>query len=382
MRRAGIGMMTAAILAAVPATSAALPTMIRLGYPECASCHVSPQGGGLLTVYGRGIDEAQSMRAGEYRPSESKLLRLLSIRGRMTQDVRAIVQEQRSWTAGQGSIDLFRPRVMYRNSTQIGAGVRLSATITGETTHAPRPSLAYDPAAPGANVFVNAALVNYRPNAHVEVAFGRDQLPTGVNVPDLALFVKSRNRLGYYDTPMQLKLFWTGERFQVTPFAYASDANTGVDGREAGGGAVAEFDLLGQGRTVAGGTFQEGTGRDGDRRIMGAYARVGFGKWGLLAEHDVTMRLHNRAAPDSFAQEASYAQLFVAVREWLVASAVGERLRVDQPFAERVVAGKLELAARLTSAVSVNVSTRIQRNGVNRRTATSLAVQATVKSVN
>jgi hypothetical protein len=34
----------------------ALPTMIRLGYRECAACHVSPQGGGPLNVYGRAVD--------------------------------------------------------------------------------------------------------------------------------------------------------------------------------------------------------------------------------------------------------------------------------------------------------------------------------------
>jgi hypothetical protein len=45
--------------------------MVRLGYPTCASCHVSPQGGGPLNVYGRGIDEAQSLRAGEYRPGDA-----------------------------------------------------------------------------------------------------------------------------------------------------------------------------------------------------------------------------------------------------------------------------------------------------------------------
>ena len=37
--------------------------MIRLGYADCASCHLSPQGAGLLTAYGKGIDEAQSLRA-------------------------------------------------------------------------------------------------------------------------------------------------------------------------------------------------------------------------------------------------------------------------------------------------------------------------------
>ena len=49
----------------------AYPNMIRLGYTSCATCHVSPQGGGVLTRYGRGIDYAQTIRAGE--PPDAEL---------------------------------------------------------------------------------------------------------------------------------------------------------------------------------------------------------------------------------------------------------------------------------------------------------------------
>src|SRR5215213_9877189 len=56
----------AALLVVVSGASAfATPNMIRLGYPNCASCHLSPQGGGLLTTYGKGIDAAQSLRPEE-----------------------------------------------------------------------------------------------------------------------------------------------------------------------------------------------------------------------------------------------------------------------------------------------------------------------------
>ena len=63
---------TAAVSAAAVLTCApahALPTMIRLGYTDCASCHISPQGGGPLNAYGRGIDAAQSLSGGEVEPS-------------------------------------------------------------------------------------------------------------------------------------------------------------------------------------------------------------------------------------------------------------------------------------------------------------------------
>src|SRR6202008_4813042 len=46
-------------------SAVALPTMIRLGYNNCAACHVISQVGGLLTPYGKGIDTAQSLQRRE-----------------------------------------------------------------------------------------------------------------------------------------------------------------------------------------------------------------------------------------------------------------------------------------------------------------------------
>jgi hypothetical protein len=366
-------------LACVAAPAVALPTMIRLGYVDCAACHISPQGGGPLTVYGRGIDEAQSLRAGEYKPLENDLTRLLTLRGRITEDVRAVFQEQDTWTTG-ASARLFRPRLMYRNVSDLGGGFRVSAILTAESSHAPRPALPYDPAIGGTTGFVNTALVHYRHGAALEVAVGRDQLPTGVNIPDLGTFFKARNRLGYYDAPTQIKVFWAGKRYHVTPFAYAPGGNEAPGERERGTGALAEFDLLGHGRTVVGASVLNGTESSGSRRTLGAYTRLGFGSWGVLAEHDVTTRARDVTA-GSFGQRASYGQLFWAGREWLVASVIGERLQVDLPFEQRLNAGKFELAARLTSFASVNGNVRVQRDALTGRVAKSLAIQASFKTV-
>jgi hypothetical protein len=366
-------------LAFLAMPAAALPTMIRLGYADCAACHISPQGGGPLTVYGRGIDEAQSLRAGEYKPSENDLTRLLTLRGRITQDVRAVFQEQGTWTSGPAA-RLFRPRLLYRNVSELGGGFRISAILTTESSHAPRPAVAYDPAIAGATSFVNTALVHYRHGTSFEVAVGRDQLPTGVNIPDLAAFIKARNRLGYYDAPTQVKVFLGGKRYHVTPFAFGPGGNEPSGERERGTGTLAEFDLLGHGRTVVGASLLHGTESSGTRRTVGAYTRLGFGRWGVLAEHDVTTRDRDLTA-GSFAQQTSYAQLFWAGREWLVASLIGERLRVDVPFEQRFNAGKFELAARLTSFASITGTARVQRDALTGRLSKSLAIQASFKTV-
>ena len=100
-----------ALLALAAAPASALPTMIRLGYPTCASCHISPQGGGPLNAYGRGIDEAQSRRGGEYVPTDPGEGRPLNLWGRVTHDVRTVIQEQQTWVSGQPAANLFRKPV-------------------------------------------------------------------------------------------------------------------------------------------------------------------------------------------------------------------------------------------------------------------------------
>src|SRR6185295_4112273 len=79
----------------------ALPTMIRLGYTNCASCHISPQGAGLLNLYGRGIDQAQSLVGGEYTPWQNSWVRALNWDGRITQDFRVVMQQSDTSITGK-----------------------------------------------------------------------------------------------------------------------------------------------------------------------------------------------------------------------------------------------------------------------------------------
>jgi hypothetical protein len=368
-----------ALTAAAPA--GALPTMVRLGYASCTSCHIAPQGGGPLNEYGRGIDEAQSLRAGEYKPADAGTGGVLNLWGRVTQDVRTVIQHQQAWATDRSVANLFRPRLMYRNVTELGKGFRVSALLSAETEHVQRPALGYDPPSLASSVFVGTALVHYRLGGAAEIAVGRDQLPSGINLPDPGLAIKARNRLGYYDVPTQVKLFVTGKRYQVAPFVYAPGGNDPMGEAERGAGALAELDVFGKGRTVVGFSVARGVADNGDRRVMGMYTRLGFGSWGILAEHDVTDRTRPVQTLTPFRQQATYGQMFWAIREWLVASAIGERLTVQQPFEERFAAGKLELNARLTGQATVGVSARRQRSLLTNHVSTSFMVQAAFKTV-
>ena len=366
------------LLAGLPQRALALPTMIRLGYTECTACHLSPQGGGPLNTYGRGIDRAQSLRGGDLTEIDD-LRRALTFGGRTTQDLRTVLQEQASRADGDSVQVRFWPRAIYRHVTEFGRGFRASAVITAATDGGLRPSLSYDSRPASSPVFVNTALLHYRVSRTAEIAAGRDQLPSGINVPDLGLWTKSRNRMGYYDAPAQLKMFWTGSRVHAAPFVYGPGGNEPAGARESGVGTTAEI-APGR-RTVVGMSWLNASASDGARRMIGGYVRLGFGRWGILAEHDVTERTPAALAAQPFQQRATYGQVFWAVREWLVTSASGERLQVDRPFEEKLVAGKLEIAARLASQVSIGVSTRLQRDQISGRLSASATLQAAFKTV-
>jgi hypothetical protein len=141
------------------------------------------------------------------------------------------------------------------------------------------------------------------------------------------------------------------------------------------------LDLAGRGRSVVGASFLQGATENGDRRTVGVHARVGFGSWGVIAEHDVTNRTRTAPVMTTFAQSATYAQIFWAAREWLVASATGERLRVEQPFEERLNAAKVALSARLSSQATIGVSARIQRDALTGQNTRTVTLQAAFKTV-
>jgi hypothetical protein len=125
-----------AILAAGTPAAFALPNMVRLGYGNCLSCHVAPQGGGILNAYGRGIDEAQSLRAGEYQPNKNEVLNKLSLGGRIDQDFRGVFSEQLSHSPGGPYQGVNRSRFFYRNVTTLGNFVfRLSSMVRTSRRH-------------------------------------------------------------------------------------------------------------------------------------------------------------------------------------------------------------------------------------------------------
>jgi hypothetical protein len=166
----------------------------------------------------------------------------------------------------------------------------------------------------------------------------------------------------------------------VIPYAFGPGGNEPSGEAESGGGAIAEFDVFGNGHSMVGVDALHGESRNGSRQVLGVHARLGFGAWGILAQHDITDRDRDTVA-GSFRQQATYGHIFWAAREWLVFSGIGERLSVETPFDERRNGGAIEVAARLTSIATVGASFRVAHDPVADRLARSITLQLAFKTV-
>jgi hypothetical protein len=302
----------AVVLVAVATSPAvASPTMIRLGYTNCAACHVSPQGGGLLTPYGHGVDVAQSLRSREYQPPDAEPARFLyDVRfvavGLKTDDLSGQTQPSTASTY----------ELMFRSTVEITAHNRISYTV----------ELAGSPFTGGAQTGTTAtrivlplALWEYRPKDGLELAVGRDEMPSGLGLPTTQSFIQQSTDPGSAAYPSQVKLFWWNRRFQLTPYAFGPGSNENPGDREWGAGMLGGVDVWRQ-RAILGLSVLDSRAPAFEHTSAGAYARLGFGRWGILAEHELAGRTMTDVAATTTTYIAGDTQVFVAPYEWLVAS--------------------------------------------------------------
>ena len=175
-----------------------------------------------------------------------------------------------------------------------------------------------------------------------------------------------------------------GDHYTINPYLFGPGGNERAGFHEKGGGMLAEADVLGNHRTVIGVNGLRGESHYLDRTVVGPYARLGFGRWGVFAEHDFTDRTLklDPTKPVSFRQETSYVQGFFAIREWLVPSIGAERVIVHKPYKETLVAPRFELSARLSSNFTLGLVSRLQENIITGKVGPSVALSLAMKTVN
>jgi hypothetical protein len=350
-----------ALLVAAGPTWAA-PTMIRAGYTGCSVCHVSPQGGGLLTDYGKGVDKAQSLRSGEYHPRRQD--------SRLRHDVRVLLVQNMATSSNSRSLDPLWGQVTYRHASRLTENVRLSFSAGFEGA----------PVSAGGSpsrhqVFVRRALGEYRPRQGLEIAVGRDALPDGLGVADRDPFFRRGLPGAAIAYPTQAKLFLWSDRFELASYLFGPDGHGSTGTGEHGAGVVAGLAVWK--RAITGISMRIRRHDSGSDETLGFYARVGFRRWGVLALQEFgNEQLKFTGAGHRY---AGYSQVFVVPYECLVTSMTVEQYQSRDHHETRL---RPEVQLRATSNLTIVFSIR---NDVNQTTGSrpsrTYAIQVAVKGM-
>jgi hypothetical protein len=364
-----LGLLSFGFVLAFTSIAAASPTMVRLGYAQCNVCHLAPEGAGLLTDYGKGIDQAQSLQGGEHELPEDAQNRWFRYDGRL-------LTTAYSTTSSETGTRPSPPpwlRAYFRDSLALGASHRVAATVRMESPVGDVSQ--FFQSSPDLNL---TATWEYRPRESIVVALVRDRLLRGVELGETRTILQDGSDSDRF--PTQLRAFFGTSRLMVTTYAYAPGSSEALDRSTRGLGALAEVPLFAN-HVVLGASVRRAMSEAIDRNTVGGYVRLGFGKWGVLAEHEVTRRTLATGIDPSPHRYAGYTQLFAAPWEWLVASLIGEQSVERGAPRERVFRWRPELQARLSPNVTITASARNDSTRPADGTARLYLVQVALKTV-
>jgi len=360
LRTMATASVVALLVLALPRAAAAYPNMIRLGYPSCSACHVSPQGGGVLNRYGKGIDFAQTIRAGEPPGADVAT----GFNARVLWDIRASLGMDGAPGAATS----------YGASTSMRAAIALSSQQQVVYAFSVRsPSLTTTRAMGAASLGMSRLYYMYQPKEGLAFVVGRDDLPSGLGLPGANSFYRTVNNPSVSSTPTQVKMFWWNKRWQVATYGYGPDGNETQPQFEARGvGGLVGLNL--SDRAVIGLTTRVSKSDAFDRQNAGLFVRVGLTKhFGFMAEHDVTERTLGTGRV--FTDVAGHAEVFFVPWNWLQTALAAEHLNTVSGASTYRLSPSAEV--RLTPNFRLNFSTRnVYANTDSRSYSVSLQVKA------
>ena len=358
------GSLVALLLMASAATAAATPNMIRLGYTTCASCHLSPQGGGLLTPYGKGIDAAQNLRPQDLGEEFDE-----SAQRWLAYDVRLSLGLDRTPPAatGYGFSTSVRSAVGYGKNRLVYAGTVSSPTLTRTRTSG------------AVSMRMSRLFWLFQPTDKTSLTVGRDDLPSGLGSPGATSFHRRVTSPDVSSTPTQVKMSWWSDRWQVTGYGFGPEGNETAPRFEAIGGGAVIGRTVWKNHAVAGVTTRVSKADAYDRRSAGAFLRLGITeRWGILLEHELTDRITDRGA--ELTHLSGRSEIFYVPFDWLQTSLAADHVTTAGGAYQYRFSPSAQV--RLNRNISLSFNTRDVQNGgtASGRTRT-YSMQVMVKTV-
>jgi hypothetical protein len=255
-------------LVGISSRSHAYPEMVRHGYVNCTSCHISPNGGGILNGYGR--VQSEEVLSTWAREGEGGVLHGL------------VPPLDPVSLGGQ-----FRALQLFRNDSEsrFARYIVMQADLEAAFKWRNFEAVATAGFQEGAQPFISRRhYLIFRPNEESPwmLRVGRFQPAFGINVADHAIATKVGIGLGQGTESYNIEGAWLGESFDL--FATAVFGRPGEDRDR---GVVLRGALNLGDRSKVGFGYYLGARTTSTRQLFGPYAVLGFTEhFFLLAELD------------------------------------------------------------------------------------------------
>lgn len=240
------------------------PEMIRHGYANCITCHVSPNGGGLVTSYGRAL--SQEVLSTWQRENESNFVYGLV----KTPDWLNAGGDFRFVQTHLDTPDLKSGRFIYMQADVEAAATFGKVTVLttfGKSNEIEAPRFID-------NFMSRRHFVIYQPTNEVYFRAGRFQRAFGINLPDHIVGTKRGLGWDFGTETYNLEAAWIGESLDVFVTGIFGRPDNLDLNREKGLALRVGHNL---GNTYkAGLSYSYGSNNTARRHLVGPYALLGF----------------------------------------------------------------------------------------------------------
>jgi len=289
----------------IAASAVAFPELTRHGYASCTACHVSPNGGGAMTPYGRGLSRELLSTWGTEREVEvghgflpkAWADSLENSKLRLGADIRSVQTHRENATTRSGQFFTMQAQA----EAAWDEGPWAVAMSLGKIE---------DPRGKKDFRLVSSRYYGLlRFAEYGGLRAGRFATAFGLNLADHTLSVRRPLGFGPEVERDNLELSWLGEKDQVfLTFAESAPSTSATDKERA---TSFRYDRIINERSRVGASFWQGAGSDFDRWVAAAHGIVNLSKeWFFSGEIDRTERLTKQAnGTDLVQSQYVYARL-------------------------------------------------------------------------
>jgi hypothetical protein len=263
------------VISILPIAAFAFPDMVRHGYVNCISCHISPTGGGILTQYGRELSREILSHSGI--EGESKFL--------------YGAFKPPGWANLGGD---FRNLVLMRDTPQFKEGrmILMQADLESAVSYKKvlvNSTFGYretpNSESTTNNFILRRHYINYRPNDELSFRAGKFGPSFGINTADHAIVTKRGLNWDQGSETYNFEAAWIGDRYNIFVTGILGRPEMAKLKREKGAAINTSVSFLD--RFKMGLSYFNGKSETQKRQVYGLWGILGFNPhFYLLTELD------------------------------------------------------------------------------------------------